>query len=245
MSNERTSPNQALQRTAPAVTLAAPPPAPAQPSRQPPPSLSLRSLGVARAHYMNHIATSIRLMSVLLGAGGLFVSTGHSIPPAGHYRGTVTFTEASSVALLPVQRTEFIEADVSSDGRILIYPATFPISLSGVGPLPRYISSASGTIPHSGFLVLEVSGRHIAHALAKQSFAEFAALPTKHAAVITEASGTFTITHTDVPSDAQLPAIPTMTFRYVFSRQTATPNPYERCQVSERGNLFLWLHGGW
>jgi hypothetical protein len=38
-----TSPNQALQRTAPAVTLAAPPPAPAQPSRQPPPSLSLWS----------------------------------------------------------------------------------------------------------------------------------------------------------------------------------------------------------
>src|ERR1043166_1877021 len=40
-----TSPNQALQRTAPAVTLAAPPPSPAQPSRQPPPSLSLRSSG--------------------------------------------------------------------------------------------------------------------------------------------------------------------------------------------------------
>ena len=39
------SPNHALQRTAPAVTLAAPPPSPAQPSRQPPPSLSLRSLG--------------------------------------------------------------------------------------------------------------------------------------------------------------------------------------------------------
>jgi hypothetical protein len=38
-------PNHALQRTAPAVTLAAPPPSPAQPSRQPPPSLSLGSLG--------------------------------------------------------------------------------------------------------------------------------------------------------------------------------------------------------
>ena len=37
------TPNHALQRTAPAVTLAAPPPAPAQPSRQPPPSLSLGS----------------------------------------------------------------------------------------------------------------------------------------------------------------------------------------------------------
>ena len=37
--------NQALQRTAPAVTLAAPPPAlRALPSRQPPPSLSLGSL---------------------------------------------------------------------------------------------------------------------------------------------------------------------------------------------------------
>ena len=39
------SPNHALQRTAPAVTLAAPPPSPAQPSRQPPPSLSLGSFG--------------------------------------------------------------------------------------------------------------------------------------------------------------------------------------------------------
>jgi hypothetical protein len=39
------SPNHALQRTAPAVTLAAPPPSPTQPSRQPPPSLSLGSLG--------------------------------------------------------------------------------------------------------------------------------------------------------------------------------------------------------
>jgi len=38
------TPNHALQRTAPAVTLAAPPPSPAQPSRQPPPSLSLGSL---------------------------------------------------------------------------------------------------------------------------------------------------------------------------------------------------------
>lgn len=37
--------NQALQRTAPAVTLAAPPPSPTQPSRQPPPSLSLGSFG--------------------------------------------------------------------------------------------------------------------------------------------------------------------------------------------------------
>src|SRR4051812_43943297 len=36
------TPNQALQRTAPAVTLAAPPSSPAQPPRQPPPSLSLR-----------------------------------------------------------------------------------------------------------------------------------------------------------------------------------------------------------
>jgi len=44
------APNQALQRTAPAVTLAAPPPSPTQPSRQPPPSLSLGSLGVARVH---------------------------------------------------------------------------------------------------------------------------------------------------------------------------------------------------
>jgi hypothetical protein len=35
-----TSPNQALPRTAPAVTLAAPPPSPTQPSRQRPPSLS-------------------------------------------------------------------------------------------------------------------------------------------------------------------------------------------------------------
>jgi len=43
--NATEAPNQALQRTAPAVTLAAPPPAPAQPSRQPPPSLSLGSLG--------------------------------------------------------------------------------------------------------------------------------------------------------------------------------------------------------
>jgi hypothetical protein len=34
------------QRTAPAVTLAAPPPSPTQPSRQPPPSLSLRPLAV-------------------------------------------------------------------------------------------------------------------------------------------------------------------------------------------------------
>ena len=46
----RTSPNHALQRTAPAVTLAASclrlSPT-AQPSRQPPPSLSLGSLGVA------------------------------------------------------------------------------------------------------------------------------------------------------------------------------------------------------
>jgi len=41
-------PNQALQRTAAAVTLAAPPPSPAQPSRQPPPSLSLGSLGYFR-----------------------------------------------------------------------------------------------------------------------------------------------------------------------------------------------------
>jgi len=41
------TPNHALQRTAPALTLAAPPPSPAQPSRQPPPSLSLGSLGVA------------------------------------------------------------------------------------------------------------------------------------------------------------------------------------------------------
>jgi len=41
------TPNHALQRTAPAVTLAAPPPSPAQPSRQPPPSLSLGALGVA------------------------------------------------------------------------------------------------------------------------------------------------------------------------------------------------------
>ena len=39
------TPNQALQRTAPRVTPAAPPPSPAQPSRQPPPSLSLGSLG--------------------------------------------------------------------------------------------------------------------------------------------------------------------------------------------------------
>ena len=39
------TPNQALERTAPRVTPAAPPPSPAQPSRQPPPSLSLGSLG--------------------------------------------------------------------------------------------------------------------------------------------------------------------------------------------------------
>ena len=37
------APNHALQRTAPAVTLAAPPPSPAQPSRQPPQSLNLGS----------------------------------------------------------------------------------------------------------------------------------------------------------------------------------------------------------
>jgi hypothetical protein len=43
-SNATGTPNHAL-RTAAAVTLAAPPPSPAQPSRQPPPSLSLGSLG--------------------------------------------------------------------------------------------------------------------------------------------------------------------------------------------------------
>jgi len=48
MSQHPETPNQALQRTAPAVTLAAPPPSPAQPSRQPPPSLSLGSLGYSR-----------------------------------------------------------------------------------------------------------------------------------------------------------------------------------------------------
>ena len=47
MNQSAATPNQALQRTAAAVTLAAPPPSPAQPSRQPPPSLSLGSLGVA------------------------------------------------------------------------------------------------------------------------------------------------------------------------------------------------------
>ena len=41
------TPNKALQRTAAAVTLAAPPPSPAQPSRHAPRSLSLGSLGVA------------------------------------------------------------------------------------------------------------------------------------------------------------------------------------------------------
>ena len=45
LSNSTATPNHALQRTAPAVTLAAPPPSPAQPSRQPPPSLSLGSFG--------------------------------------------------------------------------------------------------------------------------------------------------------------------------------------------------------
>ena len=44
------TPNQALQRTAPVVTLAAPPPSPTQPSRQPPPSLSLGSLGHMSTH---------------------------------------------------------------------------------------------------------------------------------------------------------------------------------------------------
>ena len=47
------TPNHALQRTAPAVTLAASAaafPPTKQPARQPPPSLSLGSLGVARAH---------------------------------------------------------------------------------------------------------------------------------------------------------------------------------------------------
>jgi hypothetical protein len=42
-----TSPNQVLERTAPRVTPAAPPPSPAQPSRRAGQSLSLRSLGVA------------------------------------------------------------------------------------------------------------------------------------------------------------------------------------------------------
>ena len=48
MNTEQPSPNQALQRTAPAVTLAASAaalPPTAQPSRPPPPSLSLGSLG--------------------------------------------------------------------------------------------------------------------------------------------------------------------------------------------------------
>ena len=47
----RPTPNHALQRTAPAVTLAAPPPSPAQPSRQPPPSLSLGSLGLMSSSF--------------------------------------------------------------------------------------------------------------------------------------------------------------------------------------------------
>ena len=44
---ESAAPNHALQRTAPCVTPAAPPPSPAQPSRRTPRSLSLGSLGVA------------------------------------------------------------------------------------------------------------------------------------------------------------------------------------------------------
>jgi len=59
------TPNHALQRTATAVTLAAPPPSPAQPSRQPPPSLSLGSLGVMR--------TSLEKISRLVLATVLFV----------------------------------------------------------------------------------------------------------------------------------------------------------------------------
>ena len=55
--------NHALQRTAPAVTLAAPPPSPAQPSRQPPPSLSLGSLhySSASAYEAREIAIGTRL----------------------------------------------------------------------------------------------------------------------------------------------------------------------------------------
>ena len=63
--NEPT-PNQALQRTAAAVTLAAPPPSPAQPSRQPPPSLSLGSL----LHTLsNQIHTNINIYGFACTAG--------------------------------------------------------------------------------------------------------------------------------------------------------------------------------
>ncbi len=44
MKKARHKPNHGLQRTAPAGTLAAPPPSPAQPSLQPPPSQSFGSL---------------------------------------------------------------------------------------------------------------------------------------------------------------------------------------------------------
>ena len=57
----RTSPNHALQRTAPAVTLAASAaalPPTVQPARQPPPSLSLRSLGVATVSPCPEFSTS-------------------------------------------------------------------------------------------------------------------------------------------------------------------------------------------
>ena len=58
------TPNHALQRTAPAVTLAAPPPSPAQPSRQPPPSLSLGSLGVA-TRIVKHIVFVIATLALV------------------------------------------------------------------------------------------------------------------------------------------------------------------------------------
>ncbi len=62
----------ALQRTAPAVTLAAPPPSLAQPSRQPPPSLSLGSRRLAASHMKSLILTLIVLTPLALIAGPPF-----------------------------------------------------------------------------------------------------------------------------------------------------------------------------
>ena len=89
------SPNQALERTAPRVTPAAPPPSPAQPSRRAGQSLSLGSLGdSAHTHKMKTLTITLLLVGAVsihaatfsgIGdlPGGTFSSDAHAVSSDG------------------------------------------------------------------------------------------------------------------------------------------------------------------